>query len=32
MPLYDLENEDNLKSRISEDNVLKILKIAQKLS
>ena len=30
--LYDLENEDNLKSRISEDNILKILKIAQKLN
>lgn len=30
--LYDLENEDNLKSRISEDNIIKILKIAQKLN
>ena len=30
--LYDLENEDNLKSRISEDNILNILKIAQKLT
>ena len=30
--LDDLENEDNLKSRISEDNIIKILKIAQKLN
>ena len=30
--LYDLENEDNLKSRVSEDNIIKILKIAQKLN
>ena len=30
--LYDLENEDNLKSRLCEDNILKILKIAQKLN
>ena len=30
--LCDLENEDNLKSRISEDNIIKILKIAQKLN
>ena len=30
--LYDLENEDNLKGRLSEDNILKILKISQKLN
>ena len=30
--LYDLENEENLKSRLNEDNILKILKIAQKLN
>ena len=30
--LYDLENEENLKSRLDEDNILKILKIAQKLN
>lgn len=30
--LYDLENEENLKIRIDEGNILKILKIAQKLS
>ena len=30
--LYDLDNEENLKSRISEDNIIKILKIAQKLN
>ena len=30
--LYDLENEDNLKGRLSEDNIIKILKIAQKLN
>ena len=30
--LYDLENEDTLKSRISEDNIIKIFKIAQKLN
>lgn len=30
--LYDLENEENLKSRLGEDNILKILKIAQKLN
>ena len=30
--LYGLENEENLKSRLDEDNILKILKIAQKLN
>lgn len=30
--LYDLENEEKLKSRLNEANILKILKIAQKLS
>ena len=30
--LYDLEDEENLKSRLSEDNILKILKIAQRLN
>lgn len=30
--LYDLENEENLKSRLDEDNIIKILKIAQKLN
>lgn len=30
--LYDLENEENLKGMLSEDNILKILKIAQKLN
>ena len=30
--LYDLENEENLKGRLSEDNILKILRIAQKLN
>ena len=30
--LYDLEDEENLKSRLSEDNILNILKIAQKLT
>lgn len=30
--LYDLENVENLKSRLSEDNILKFLKIAQKLN
>lgn len=30
--LYDLENEENLKGRLDEDNILKILKIAHKLN
>ena len=30
--LYGLEDEENLKSRLGEDNILKILKIAQKLN
>ena len=30
--LYDLEDEEKLKSRLNEANILKILKIAQKLS
>ena len=30
--LYGLENEESLKSRLDKDNILKILKIAQKLN